>query len=145
MELVVKTFEELSKEELYEILRARQEIFIVEQNCPYLDADGVDFEATHVFLKDELGIAAYTRLYWEKERESSVKIGRVIAVRRGTGAGLRVMEESVRIGKERYNPKEFYIHAQEYAKGFYGKVGFVVSSAPFLEDDIPHVAMTLSL
>lgn len=145
VELVVKSFEELTKDELYEILRARQEIFIVEQNCPYLDADGIDQGATHVFLRDEIGIAAYTRIYWEKERESSVKIGRVIAVRRGTGAGLRIMEESVRIAEEQFRPKELYIHAQEYAKGFYEKVGFQVISTPFLEDDIFHVAMAITI
>lgn len=145
MELIVKNFSELTLHELYHIIKAREEIFIVEQNCPYLDVDGIDLEATHVFYKEEERICAYTRLYWEKSREQSIKIGRVIAVDRGTGLGLQIMKESVRIAKERFAPKELYIHAQEYAIGFYEKAGFSVSSGVFMEDDIPHVVMCQSV
>lgn len=143
MELVIKTFAELTINELYAILKARQEIFIVEQNCPYLDADGLDQIATHIFYKEKGTICAYTRLYWEDGRENAVKVGRVIAVRRGTGLGLKILEESVKIAKEFYRPTELFVHAQEYAIGFYEKAGFKVISEPFLEDGIPHVEMLL--
>lgn len=143
MELVVKTFAQLTLLELFHIMKARQEIFIVEQNCVYQDIDDIDQIATHVFLKDKEAICAYARLYWEEEREDAVKIGRVIAPRRGEGVGLQVMKEAVRIAQEFYRPKELFIHAQEYAIGFYEKAGFSVISAPFMEDDIPHVEMVL--
>lgn len=144
MELMVKTFTQLSNLELYHIMKARQEIFIVEQNCVYNDIDDIDLTATHVFLKDKEEICAYTRLYWEEERESAVKVGRVIAPRRGTGLGLEIMMESIKIAKEYYRPEEIFIHAQCYAIGFYEKAGFSVISEEFLEDDIPHVAMVIN-
>lgn len=141
MELVVKTFEQLTLLELYHILQARERIFIVEQECAYLDADGVDEHSTHVFYKENEEICAYTRLYWEEHREKSIKIGRVIAVKRGTGLGLRVMKEAMLVAEQVYHPDELFIHAQSYAIGFYEKAGFSVCSEEFMEDEIPHVEM----
>lgn len=145
MELVVKTFQELTVDEFHDIIRAREEIFIVEQDCVYLDVDGTDKVATHLFWKEGGEILSYARLYWEESRDSCVKVGRVIAPRRGCGCGRMIMESAVQIGIERYQPKELYLHAQEYAIGFYEKSGFSVISEPYLEDGIFHVDMLLTV
>lgn len=143
MELYTKTFAQLTTVELYGIMKARQDIFIVEQNCIYPDLDEIDKIATHVFYKEGDEICAYARLYWEENQDNTVKLGRVIAVRRSVGLGLRLLEEAVSAAKALYRPKTILIHSQEYASGFYEKVGFVVGSAPFLEDGLNHVLMTL--
>lgn len=144
LKMVQKPFADLTVLELYHILQARQDIFIIEQTCIYPDIDNLDQIATHVFLKDGDDICAYARIYWDDHHENTVKIGRVIAPRRGTGAGLQVMLEAVRITKEEYKPEEILLHAQEYARGFYEKAGFhAVSEETFLEDDIPHLLMKI--
>lgn len=145
LELVVKSFEELTLEELYHILQARSQIFVVEQTCIYQDIDGKDKISTHIFYKekDTGSIAAYLRLYWEEGKPGRGKLGRVITVHRGTGLGRILLEQAVDIAKNAMNPKELHIHAQSYAIPFYEKVGFQVSSPEFLEDDIPHVEMIL--
>lgn len=138
----VKTFDQLSNLELYHILQARLNIFIIEQNCIYPDIDEVDLDATHLFYKEGEDILAYCRLYQDDEWENSVKIGRVITVRRGVGLGLIMMLEAVEQVKKRYRPAKIHIHAQEYARGFYEKAGFSVTDpVTFLEDDIPHFHM----
>lgn len=143
MELKIRTFSQLSCGELYGILKARQDIFIIEQDCIYPDMDDVDPMATHVFYKEGIDICAYARIYWEETEDNTVKIGRVLTVRRGQGLGLKVMREAVVFARDYYRPGKIMIHAQEQAKGFYEKIGFLVDSDPFMEDDIPHVRMIL--
>lgn len=145
-QLVIKAFAQLTTLELYHILQARQDIFILEQTCIYRDIDEQDLTATHVFYKDGEEICAYARVYWDENHKGRVKIGRVIAVRRSTGIGLKLMLEAVTVAKEQFHPQEILIHAQEYARGFYEKAGFsVVSEETFLEDDIPHLYMRIGV
>lgn len=142
--LVIKTFEQLSSRELYAILQARLDIFIMEQNCIYRDIDDVDLTATHIFYQEGVEICAYARIYWDPHQNNTVKIGRVIAVRRGTGLGGKLMKEAVKVAKDFYRPEKILIHAQAYARGFYEKAGFaVMSEETFLEDDIPHYYMEI--
>ena len=145
MELTIKRFRDLSLDELYEILRARVKVFVIEQNCPYQELDGRDQYAWHVFFHDESGIVAYLRVIDGGIQCPSVAIGRVITLRRGEGLGLKVLKEGIRVAKEKLNANEIEIEAQVYAKGFYEKVGFRQSSEEFLEDGIPHMRMTLKL
>lgn len=141
----VKTFEQLTNHELYRILQARVNIFIVEQNCIYPDIDNVDFHANHLFYKEGEEILAYCRMYQDDEWENSVKIGRVITVERGKGLGLEMMLEAVSLTKTLYDCQRIHIHAQEYARGFYEKAGFAVTDpVTFLEDGIPHFHMGIS-
>lgn len=144
-EIHLKTFQELSNTQLYRIMQARVNIFIVEQDCVYPDLDDIDYQALHLFLQEEDEILAYCRLYWDPtEGENVAKIGRVITVRRGQGYGLELMKEAVKRGQEELNPAKIAIHAQEYACGFYEKAGFVVADpVSFLEDGIPHLHMEL--
>ena len=142
MNLYIKHFTELTTMELYRILRARAEIFVVEQDCPYQDLDNKDLNAWHVWFEDEDGVAAYCRVLDKGvSYEDEGSIGRVITVKRGTGLGYKVMMEGIRTAEEKFGQTSLRISAQQYAQGFYEKCGFVRVSEPYLEDDIPHVEM----
>ncbi len=142
MNLYIKHFNELTTMELYRILRARAEIFVVEQDCVYQDLDNKDLNAWHVWFEDEDGVAAYCRVLDKGvSYEDEGSIGRVITVKRGTGLGYKVMMEGIRVAEEKFGQTSLRISAQQYAQGFYEKCGFVRVSEPYLEDDIPHVQM----
>ena len=140
MNWILKHFSELSNRELYEILRVRVSVFVVEQTCPYQEIDEADFDAYHLFLTDESGrIRAYLRIF-EKDAEF-VRLGRILTTERGTGLGLKLIFEGMRVSETLYGRRRFYVEAQSYAIGFYEKAGFRVVSEEFLEDGIPHVKM----
>ena len=145
MELVIKNFEELTNGELYEILKARAEIFVVEQNCIYNDLDGVDKESLHVFINCEDELAAYLRVIPKGVCCDTVKIGRVITVRRGEGFGVKVMAAGLEAAKKRLSADIVTISAQTHAIGFYEKCGFEVVSDVYMEEGIPHVKMVCKL
>lgn len=143
MNLYIKTFQELTTKELYEILRVRAEVFVVEQNCIYQDLDEKDMESLHLFYEKEGRIHAYLRIIVKDSKINLVQIGRVLTTMeaRGTGLGLKIVGEGLEAAKEHFRAEEVYIEAQCYATGFYEKVGFQVTSEEFLEDGIPHVEM----
>lgn len=142
MQVVVKKFEELSNYELYDILRLRSSVFVVEQNCVYLDADSIDLNAYHVYLKDGETIVAYLRVIDKGLRMEEVSIGRVISLKRRKGFGTKVMLEGIRVAKEKFGAKKIKIGAQEYAVPFYESVGFkVLPNGNYIEDGQPHVYM----
>lgn len=141
MELFIKRFEELSADELYEILQARVSVFVVEQNCPYQELDGKDKSSYHVILKDSMGIQAYLRVVDKRVSFDEVSIGRVLTLKRGCGLGNRILVEGIKVACERMNADKIKIEAQSYAKGFYEKMGFIQVSDEFLEDGIPHILM----
>ena len=142
MQTVVKNFDELTNYELYEILKLRSEIFVVEQNCVYLDLDGVDLNAYHVYLKDGDEIVAYLRVIDKGLRLEEVSLGRVISKYRRKGLGTKIMLEGIKVAKEKYGAKKIKIGAQAYAVPFYESVGFkVLPNGEYIEDGIPHVYM----
>ena len=141
MELIVKTFSELSVDELYEIYKLRVSVFVVEQNCPYQEADDYDRVSLHVYLKNETGICAYIRILPKNTVFDEVSIGRVIAVKRREGLGTRIVKEGIRIAHERFKTDVIMIEAQTYVKSLYEKLGFEQISDEFLEDGIPHIKM----
>jgi ElaA protein len=145
MELCVKTFDELTADELYDLLALRTAVFVVEQQCPYQDADGLDRQALHVWLRDENGIRAYLRVMDRGVCGDEVRIGRVIAVERRQGLGSRVLAAGIKAAKERFRAETIAVEAQVYAKGLYEKQGFRTVSEEFLEDGIPHVKMVLTI
>ena len=145
MRLVAKYFEELTTSELYEILRARAEIFVVEQNCVYQDLDGVDYRSLHVYYEEDGRVLAYLRAFEKEDMENTVQMGRVLSIEHGIGLGGKILKDGLKIISEKMNPKFIYIEAQCYAVGYYEKVGFEVCSDEFLEDGIPHVQMKLLL
>ncbi|MBK8626688.1 MAG: GNAT family N-acetyltransferase [Saprospiraceae bacterium] len=142
-----KPFAQLSIDELYAILRLRQEVFIVEQSCPYLDADGKDIKGYHLMGVDEnKGLHGYTRLLPEGVYYSGyTSIGRVInsTTVRGKGYGKELMQLSIMKIKELYPDYPIKIGAQAYLKKFYESFGFVDIGIPYLEDGIPHIIMIL--
>ena len=136
-----KYFEELSTNELYEILRARAEIFVVEQNCVYQDLDGIDYESLHVFAEEGGKVTAYLRAFYKDE--NTVQMGRVLTLRHGEGLGGKLLREGIAQIRARMHPAKICIDAQCYATGFYEREGFRICSEEFLEDGIPHVRMVL--
>jgi len=141
MRLNQKTFEELTNRELYQILQLRSQIFVVEQNCIYLDPDGKDYDGTHIFLEDNGILEAYLRLIPRQGQKDSVHMGRVLTRNHGKGYGRLLLKEGVRVAKQMEGIRKLYIEAQSYAVGFYEKEGFHVISEEFMEDGIPHVKM----
>ena len=141
MELTVKRFDELDIFELYEILKLRVDVFVVEQNCPYPEIDGRDKTAWHVSLREGGRLLAYLRVLPRGEGEAA--IGRVLAVERRRGFGTKVVEEGIRVAREKLGAGRIYLEAQTYARGLYEKLGFRPCGEEFLEDGIPHIPMEL--
>ena len=141
MKIVKKEFNELTVEELYEILRVRNAVFIVEQECPYQDIDGLDQVSTHIMLIDDGALKAYARVFLKRDEDNVAQIGRVITTDRGKGYGNIVLDAAISCAENDYKLKDMYLEAQVYAIGYYKKHGFEVCSEEFLEDGIPHVQM----
>lgn len=141
MELKIKEFSELSAGELYEILKLRNSVFIVEQNCAYQDIDDLDKSAYHMWFEDGDGIAAYVRLLPPGLRFDDPAIGRVISARRRTGLGTKIMLEALSAVQRVFGADSVTIEAQAYARKFYENVGFCQCSDEFDEDGIPHILM----
>ena len=139
MHLISKFFGELTTEELYEILKVRTKIFVVEQNCPYLDPDGMDYQSLHVFYEENGQVLAYLRAF--RKDEEMVQMGRVLSAEHGKGYGRKILTEGLNQIRQKMNPKRIYIEAQCYATRFYEREGFRICSEEFLEDGIPHVGM----
>ena len=143
MELIAKTFPELSAEELYEILKARAEVFIMEQNILYQDMDDIDYHSLHCFFREKGIVTAYLRAYRTDENSDAVKVGRVLTLHHGQGTGRELMKKSIPVIAERMKFGRMYMDAQKHAVGFYEKLGFTVTSGDFMEAGIVHVSMEL--
>lgn len=141
MEMKTKFFQELTTRELYEILKVRSEIFVLEQKCLYQDMDDKDYDSLHIFYENEGRIEAYLRAFLKED--GVVQMGRVLTRHHGMGLGGKLLKLGIAQVRERYSPRQIYIEAQCYAIGYYEKEGFQVCSEEFLEDGIPHVQMIL--
>ena len=137
-----KSFKELTVDELYELLRVRSEVFVVEQNCAYQDMDGDDQESIHLWLTSEDKTVAVARVCPAGTHMQEISIGRVVTTERGKGYGKQIMLRAIDAAIEYFGAKRIDIEAQEYAKGFYESVGFEQSSDTFMLDGIPHIKMT---
>lgn len=140
-------FEELTGQEVYSILKARQDVFIVEQGCPYHDADGVDQRCLHLsgWGEGENDLAAYLRIIPPSSPESVVAIGRVITTHcyRGDGLGKEMMKRAVEKATELFAEYDLYLSGQAHLQTFYGAFGFKAEGDIYEEDGIPHIAMFL--
>ena len=143
MELKIKHFNELTLSELYEIMKSRQEVFVVEQDCVYLDADGKDKNAYHVFIEEGGKVIAALRVLDRGVSYDDASIGRVITTRRGEGVGEKIIRAGIEVAKEKYGADKIRISAQVQASGFYKKYGFKQVSDIYLEDGIDHYEMVL--
>ena len=133
------SFAELTVDDLYAIVVLRERVFVVEQNCAYLDADGHDKVARHLWLEDAGAILCYARVLPAGVRFASVNIGRVIVApeARGTGLGRELMQRALALCGS--GPVE--LGAQAHLEAFYASLGFARSSDVYDEDGIPHVDM----
>ena len=139
----IKSFEDLSTNQLYDILKLRSEIFVVEQNCVYLDIDGKDKLALHLFGEFDGKIVAYSRLFKPGISFDNASIGRVVvdANYRDRKWGHDLMREAISGIKNHFGESQITIGAQLYLKKFYESHGFIKTSDMYLEDDIPHIEM----
>ena len=145
MNLKIKRFNDLTVDELYQILRLRVSVFVVEQHCAYPEIDDLDQDAIHVWFEDENGIEAYLRILDRDIENEHCAIGRVIAVKRRCGLGSRIMREGIRVAVEQFSADAIYLEAQTYAREFYEQLGFKQVSDEFALDGIPHVKMLLKI
>jgi ElaA protein len=139
----LKFFSELTPHELYAIIRLRNAVFVVEQNCVFQDADNQDQSSWHLMGWQDGLLAAYTRLVPPGQIYEEASIGRVVTdpASRGTGAGRLLMTESIAHCEELFGSGPIRIGAQQYLEAFYTSLGFEKTGEPYLEDGIPHIYM----
>lgn len=145
METRLLRFNELSTGQLYDLLRLRSAIFVVEQKCIYPDLDGKDDKALHLLGYEGERLAAYTRIFAPGDYTDRASIGRV-AVRegfRGRGYGKEIMKASIEAVQKEFGSAEVAISAQLYLRKFYDELGFRAVGETYLEDGIPHIKMLL--
>lgn len=139
----VKSFEELSVTELYQVLKLRIQVFMLEQNCLYEECDDEDYTASHLLGFSDSEVVAYARSLPPTPFCSSASIGRVLIKERfrKKGLGSALMTKAIEITQQHFPDYEIYINAQQHLQDFYGSLGFVTSSETYLEDNIPHIRM----
>lgn len=138
-----KTFDELSKQELYELLALRSEVFVVEQQCVYQDLDYKDQRAVHILGKKGNHLVAYTRVFNANDYFKQASIGRVLVSRleRKHGYAHRIMDASIAAIYKYFDRQKILLSAQQYLKDFYNAHGFIEFGEGYLEDGIPHIKM----
>ena len=141
-----KNFNDLTPHELYSILKLRSEVFVVEQNCVYLDTDNKDQQSFHLCGWIENELVAYARILPPGLAFEEASIGRVVTnpLYRKTGAGRVLMHHAIEKTLAQFTVSEIKIGAQLYLLSFYSSLGFKQSGPEYLEDGIPHIEMTLS-
>ena len=139
----IKTFSELNTTELYEIIKARVNVFVVEQDCPYPDLDDYDQKAIHLWAENNNEVLAYCRIFDKGIKYPETSIGRVITTEkgRGTGLGKQLIQYAVEVIENRLGTSEVRISAQDYLLKFYSGFGFQETDKKYLEDNIPHTEM----
>lgn len=139
----IKTFSELTTAELYEIIKARVNVFVVEQDCPYSDLDDNDQKAIHLWAEKEGEVLAYCRIFDKGIKYPETSIGRVVTTEkgRGTGLGKQLISYAIDIIENRLRTTEVRISAQDYLLKFYSDFGFEDTGKKYLEDNIPHTEM----
>ena len=145
LQFCAKTFDELTTTELYEILKARTEIFLMEQNIKYQDKDDIDYDSLHCFIKEGNQVVAYLRAFYKEQGMSTVQVGRVLSVYHGIGLGSLLMKKSICAVQERMQCEKISMDAQIHAIKFYEQLGFEVISDVFMEAGLEHVIMELEL
>lgn len=140
----LKAWNELTCDELYALMVARQQVFVVEQTCPYLDADGADAGALHLWASDDTtSVLAYLRVFAPGVKGVEARLGRVLTTTpaRGRGLGRTLVRRGIDVVLERFGACPIRIGAQKHLDRFYAEFGFVAEGPDYLEDGIPHVDM----
>lgn len=139
----IKSFEKLAIKELYAILKIRQEVFIVEQTCYYLDADGYDEKAIHIWGEKDEEIVAYCRIFEPKIKYPESSLGRVLTnpSYRNLKLGKVLLKIALNTIDTKFDTPNVRISAQDYLLRFYSEFGFISTGVEYLEDNIPHTEM----
>lgn len=143
MEFISKTFSELSTNELYEILKSRAQIFLLEQNIICLDMDDLDRVCLHCFFFEDNRVKAYLRAF--RQDANTVTIGRVLTLQHRKGLGRELVTKALEEAKKHFGCKNICVHAQKQAVPFYEKMGFAVISDEYLQEGIVHVTMEMQV
>lgn len=149
----IKTFDELTSVDLYHILKARSQVFVVEQNCAYQDMDEVDFDCLHLVAHKDEALVGYCRIIAPESSTSATnalpmpRIGRVLVLPKYRGEGLarQIMTHAIKHCRKKYGKKPIAISAQTYLLNFYESLGFVRASEFYLTDGLEHVDMVLPI
>ena len=138
-----KTFKELSLGDLYAILNLRQKVFVLEQDCPYIDADYSDQDAFHLLAYEDNDLIAYLRAFKPGIKYEGSSLGRIVTEinSRGLGIGKKITIEGIKFLKKEYPNNEIVISAQHRLEEFYIDLGFTPRGEVYLEDDIDHIQM----
>jgi len=145
--IIIKTFDELTPFEVYDLLALRNVVFVVEQQAIYNDTDYADQKSHHLMIYEGDELASYIRLIPKGIKYEEASIGRVVTSpnHRFKGYSRLLMEEGMSLEKQLYpDSKGIRISAQSYLQKFYGSLGFVVCSEEYLEDGLPHVEMVFT-
>ena len=143
LRIEIKTFNELTTDELYALLQLRSEVFVVEQNCVYQDIDFKDQKALHILGYKNQKLIAYTRIFKPGDYFEKASIGRVVVAKseRQHSYGQDIMKASINAIEQSFETREIHISAQKYLLKFYNSLGFEQVGDEYLEDGIPHVGM----
>lgn len=145
MNTLIKSFDQLTLKELYEIIKLRIDVFSIEQNCLYQDLDNLDFNATHFLLTEDDKLLSYLRIINIDKENNSARIGRVVSRIKSVGLGSVLMNQAINYLKNEHNIKIIKLSAQTSALNFYKRLGFKIVSNEYLLDNIPHYDMELYL
>jgi ElaA protein len=139
----IKNFDEFTVPELYAVLKARIDVFVIEQNCPYPDLDNYDQQALHLWAEENGEVMAYCRIFNKGIKYAEASIGRVLTTEkaRGKSLGKLLIQYAVETIENRFHTSEIRISAQDYLLKFYGGFRFEDTGKKYLEDDIPHTEM----
>ena len=142
----IKTFDELSTQEFHAIIKARIDVFVVEQNCPYSEVDGDDPKAIHLWAEQNGDVAAYCRIFQPGIKYDESSVGRVLTTHkyRKMNLGKILMKFAIATAEARFRKTSIRISAQDYLLSFYTDLGFIATGKSYLEDDIPHSEMLRS-
>ena len=140
--VIIKSFEELNKAELYQIIQLRIAVFIVEQDCPYPDLDDMDQDAQHLWIEDAGEIVCYLRVNPAGSRFLEPSLGRIVTKKshRNRGYAEMLIKKAIDLVCEKES-RAIRISAQCYLEKYYEKFGFIKASEEYLEDNIPHIEM----
>ena len=140
--VIIKSFEELNKAELYQIVQLRIAVFIIEQDCPYPDLDDMDQDAQHLWIEDAGEIVCYLRVNPAGSRFLEPSLGRIVTKKshRNRGYAEMLIKRAIDLVCEKES-RAIRISAQCYLEKYYEKFGFIKASEEYLEDDIPHIEM----
>ena len=141
MNFTAKRFSDLTLTELYEIIKSRTEVFLLEQRIICQDLDDVDYKSLHCFFFDKNRVKGYLRAFLSDEENGVVTIGRVLTLEHKKGLGTELMQKSFEEIKKNFSCSKIAVHAQKQAVGFYEKMGFKTVSDEFLEEGVWHLTM----